>query len=160
MARAASIPIVFVQFMFRQDPIEARSANRRLHQALEGDAFREADPGGRYCLGLVTQPDDVVISKRRVSSFAGNDLELVLRGLGARSLVLCGVATSGAVLWTFCDSVDRDFQVTVLRDACADRNVDLHTSLCEGLFPKYGDVVSVRGGMGFCKIPRTLNPES
>ncbi len=41
-----------------------------------------------------------MVTKKRVSAFAGSDLEVVLRSLEVDSLVLTGIATSGVVLST------------------------------------------------------------
>jgi len=57
---------------------------------------------------------DIVVTKRRVSAFAGSDLEVVLRTLGVRHLVLTGIATSGVVLTTLREASDKDFQLTGL----------------------------------------------
>jgi isochorismate hydrolase len=39
---------------------------------------------------VAPEPADVIVVKKRVSAFAGSDLDVVLRGLGADSLVLTG----------------------------------------------------------------------
>jgi nicotinamidase-related amidase len=46
------------------------------------------DPATQIHEALATQPDDVVVTKRRVGAFAGSDLDVVLSSLDIRSLVL------------------------------------------------------------------------
>lgn len=65
---------------------------------------------------------DTTIYKFRVSAFSGSPLETVLRSMGVRHLVLCGIATSGIVLSTVREAYDKDFGMTVLSDACLDRD--------------------------------------
>ena len=43
-------------------------------------------------------PGDIVVTKRRVSAFAGSDLDVVLRAQVIDSVALCGITTNGVVL--------------------------------------------------------------
>ena len=83
-----------------------------------------------------------MVVKKRVSAFAGSDLDVVLRSLGVTHLVLCGIATSGVVLSTLRQAADLDFALTVLRDGCADRDPEVHRVLLEKVFPRQADVVT------------------
>jgi nicotinamidase-related amidase len=82
-----------------------------------------------------------VVTKRRVSAFAGSDLDVVLRALDARHLVLCGLSTSGVVLSTLRAAADQDYALTVLRDACADPDEEVHRVLTEKVFPRQAEVL-------------------
>jgi nicotinamidase-related amidase len=62
--------------------------------------------------------------------------------LGATSLVLAGIATSGVVLSTLRMAADLDFGLTVLSDACADGYPEVHRVLLEKVFPRQADVVT------------------
>lgn len=86
---------------------------------------------------------EVVVVKRRVSAFTGSDLEVVLRASDIDHLVLSGIATSGVVLSTLREAADRDYRLTVLSDACADRDAEVHRVLTEKVFPRQADVVTV-----------------
>src|SRR5690348_18417336 len=58
-------------------------------------------------------------------------------------LVLCGISTSGVVLSTLRQAADLDFGLTVLRDACADADDEVHRVLTEKVFPRQAEVVDV-----------------
>jgi nicotinamidase-related amidase len=77
-----------------------------------------------------------VVTKRRVSAFAGSDLDVVLRSLDVDALVLCGIATSGVVLSTLRQAADLDFGLTVLRDGCVDADEEVHRVLMDKVFPR------------------------
>jgi nicotinamidase-related amidase len=66
----------------------------------------------------------------------------VLRGLGVDSLVLTGIATSGVVLSTLRQAADLDYDLTVLSDACADGDPEVHRVLLEKVFPRQAAVVT------------------
>ena len=91
---------------------------------------------------MAPAPDDVVVVKKRVSAFAGSDLDVVLRSLGVTSLVLTGISTSGVVLSTLRQAADLDFDLTVLSDACADTDPEVHRVLLEKVFPRQAAVVT------------------
>jgi nicotinamidase-related amidase len=87
---------------------------------------------------------DILVTKRRVSAFSGSDLDVVLRGLGADTLVLTGLVTSGVVLSTLTEAVDLDFKLVVLKDLCSDSDEEVHRVLLEKVFPSRADVVASR----------------
>lgn len=72
------------------------------------------------------QPDEVVVTKLRMSAFHGTNLEIYLRSRDVRALVLAGLATNGAILATFFDALSRDFHAFVVRDAVQGTTPDLH----------------------------------
>lgn len=71
-------------------------------------------------------PDEVVVSKRRVSAFTGTDLDILLRCYKSNHLIIAGLVTSGAVLSTIRQAQDMDFQITVLRDLRMDWDEEVH----------------------------------
>jgi nicotinamidase-related amidase len=88
-------------------------------------------------------PGDIVVTKRRVSAFAGSDLDLLLRSLGISSLVLTGIATSGVVLSTLRQAADLDYRLTVLADGCLDNDPEVHRVLTEKVFPVQATVCTI-----------------
>ncbi|HEX5323399.1 MAG TPA: isochorismatase family cysteine hydrolase, partial [Capsulimonadaceae bacterium] len=100
-AHAAQIPVIYVVVRFREGYPEI-SARNKSFSALKSGAMplTEDSPGAQIFADLAPSDGDIVVTKRRVSAFAGSDLEVVLRGLGISHLVLAGIATSGVVLST------------------------------------------------------------
>ena len=85
----------------------------------------------------------MVVTKKRISAFAGSDLEYVLRARSIAHLVIGGIATSGVVLSTLRQASDLDFRATVLRDACADTDDEVHRVLLDKVFPRQARVITV-----------------
>jgi nicotinamidase-related amidase len=95
-----------------------------------------------------------------VSAFAGSDLGVVLRAGAVEELVLCGIATSGVVLSTLRAAADLDYGLTVLRDACADGDPEVHRVLMDRVFPRQAEVVDVAGWAAALAAPVSARPGS
>lgn len=68
---------------------------------------------------IAPQPDEITVKKHRYSAFYGTDLEIVLRGLGADTVVITGVTTENCCHATARDAMFRDFKVVFLSDSTA-----------------------------------------
>jgi nicotinamidase-related amidase len=142
-ARKAEVPIIFVRVAFRAGYREVNAANKNLSPlAGYGDVFIETEESSQIHPALGVTDQDSVVVKRRVSAFA-SDLAPLLGGLGVTKLVLAGVVTSGVVLSTVRHASDADYEITVLSDACADTDPEVHGFIMDKVFPVQADVVSV-----------------
>lgn len=90
---------------------------------------------------LAPRPEDIVIRKTRVGAFSTTDLDERLSGLGIDTVLLAGVSTSGVVLSTVRDAADRDYRIYVLKDACADRDPEVHDMLMRKVFPRQAWII-------------------
>jgi len=140
-ARAAAIPVVYVRVAFRLGAPEASRRNRAFARSAANPAMGVDHPATRIHAAVAPRTGDIEVVKKRVSAFAGSDLEVILRSLDARSLVLSGIATSGVVLSTLRQAADLDYELTVLRDACADADPEVHRVLLDKVFPRQADMV-------------------
>lgn len=64
----------------------------------------------------VHEEDYIVSTKKRLSAFYPTDLELLLRNLGMKRIVLTGCMTDCCVINTAFDGANRDFRIVVPRD--------------------------------------------
>ena len=136
-ARANAIPVMFVRIAFRPGYPEAATTNAVFAaMARGGDTMTIDHPATQVHAALEPRADEPVVLKRRVSAFSGSDLDVLLRAARADSLVLAGIATSGVVLSTLRQAADLDYRLTVLCDACADGDAEVHRVLTEKVFPR------------------------
>jgi nicotinamidase-related amidase len=143
-ARATAMPIVHVQVGFRPGLPEV-SARNKLFGAIKANPDHQklfAGPAGAIHPALGPEPPDLVVTKHRVSAFAGTDLTMILRARDIETLVLFGIATSGVVLSTLLEACDADYRLFVVADCCADLDAELHRVLVEQLFPRCADVIA------------------
>jgi nicotinamidase-related amidase len=142
-ARGARIRVIYVVVGFRAGYPEVSPRNMSFSAISGTGRFAEGDPGSAVHPAVAPASGDVIVTKRRVSAFAGSDLEVVLRAGGIDSLVLTGIATSGVVLSTLRQAADLDYRLTILADGCLDGDPEVHRVLTEKVFPRQADVVSI-----------------
>lgn len=141
-ARQKDIPVIWVRVALREGQPELADTASFAQIAAHGD-LDEAHASTSIHDTLGRLEGEPIVTKRRISAFTGSDLEVLLRGYGADSLILAGVATSGVVLSTVRQAADLDFRLTVLSDACADRDEEVHRVLTQKVFPKQATVLTV-----------------
>ncbi|MGH3379606.1 MAG: cysteine hydrolase family protein [Actinoallomurus sp.] len=140
-ARAARIPVIHVALRLRPGHVDAHPRNK-IFGSLPAHLFTSEDPGAAIHPDVAPRGDEIVVHKNRVSAFAGNDLQQILTARDIDHLVLAGIATGGIVLSTALEAADLDYRVTVLSDACADRDPDLHNALVTKVLNRRGDVTT------------------
>lgn len=111
-AREAGIPVIFVQ---ERHARTLADFGRELDGSEDVHCV-EDDPDTALVPELTPLPDEYFVPKRRYSAFFGTDLEILLKGLKAETLVLCGALTDVCVHYTFVDAHQHDYRVRVAQD--------------------------------------------
>lgn len=143
-ARKRDLTVIFVRVGFRPGYPEISPHNPTFSGlAQAGAAMTQDHVGTQVHRAVEPRPDEPVVVKRRVSAFSGSDLDVLLRAGRIEALVLTGVATSGVVLSTLRQASDLDYRLTVLADACADPDPEVHRVLLEKVFPRQAVVTTV-----------------
>jgi nicotinamidase-related amidase len=140
VAHKHEVPVIYVVVGFRPGLPEISPNNQSFAAIKQNPSMKMTDPKP----AIDPEPDDVVVTKRRVSAYTGSDLEVILRAQGIRHLVLCGIATSGVVLSTVREAADKDYQLTVISDLCADMDTEIHKVLIEKVFPRQASVIMAK----------------
>jgi nicotinamidase-related amidase len=124
-ARALGVPVIHVRSVLRRGGVDDTagipSAWRRtfpLHVGPIPNSDAHAIEGTRWTEFVtdVAASDLIVETKRRLSAFYPTDLDLLLRNLGVRSVVLDGGFTDCCILNTAFDAANRTYRVVVPRD--------------------------------------------
>jgi nicotinamidase-related amidase len=142
-ARAGGLPVIYVVIGFRSGYPEISTRNKMFGRLAGTTAAAGSDEATQIHPDVAPEPGDILVTKRRVSAFAGSDLDTVLRAGEIDHLVLTGIATSGVVLSTLRQAADLDFGLTVLADGCLDADPEVHRVLMEKVFPRQADVATV-----------------
>ena len=139
-AREKKMPVIYVIVGFRPGMPEVSMSNKSFGASKKQMSSINMEDFMKIVPELAPQDGDITIVKRRRSAFTGSDLAVVLSAFGIRHMVLTGVATSGVVLSTLLEASDKDYQLTVIADCCADRDNEVHHVLTTKVFPKQADV--------------------
>ena len=123
-ARELGLPVIHVRSTLRRDGADERlypSAWRMVFPVTVGEIPNIAEhamEGSRWNRMSIDVHDEdyMVTGKKRLSAFYPTDLEMLLRNLGIRRVVLTGCMTDCCVLNTAFDAANRDFRVVVPQD--------------------------------------------
>jgi nicotinamidase-related amidase len=144
-ARTANIPVIYVVVGFRNGYPEISPDNKIFHQIKQSAGFLlETDQGTEIHPDVAPQPGDIIVKKRRISAFAGSDLEIILRSFKTEQLIITGFATSGVVLNTAREAADKDYLQTILSDCCEDPDKEVHNLLITKVLDKQASILTVK----------------
>lgn len=106
-ARKAGAPVVHV----------------RHHGRPGGALFNPDGPKAAFIAGVGPKDGERVVTKALPNSFAGTDLDAVLKELGRKELIIAGFQTHMCVSATARNAIDHGYRGVVVNAACADRDL-------------------------------------
>ena len=118
-----------LQARFRQAEIEvmytviesltADGRDRSLDYKITGFNVPKGSSDGQVIDELAVGEDEIILPKSSSSVFISTHIDYVLRNLGVRQLVICGLLTDQCVESAVRDACDLGYVVTLVTDACA-----------------------------------------
>jgi nicotinamidase-related amidase len=141
-ARKARIPVIHTNVVYQPGGRDGGVFFRKLPalSCFEHGLHPELAAFGE---GLEPAEGETVISKQYASAFFGTTLASTLVSLGADTLLIAGVSTSGCVRATAVDACQHGFIPLVVRDAVGDRHPAPHEANLFDLQAKYAEVISL-----------------
>ena len=121
-AREIGLSIIHTQEVHRKEMVDF---GREL-DGVEPVHCLENWPGTDFHPELYPRNGEYTISKRRYSCFFGTDLEILLRGLQVKTLIVMGTMTNVCVHYTVAEAHQRDYHFYVIEDCCAGSDWDAH----------------------------------
>jgi nicotinamidase-related amidase len=109
--QAADVPTIYVNDNFgRWQSDFNKQVEHCLHDGVRGQSIAEL---------LRPDEDDYFVLKPKHSGFYSTGLDILLRYLGVRRLIITGIATNICVLFTANDAYMRDFELVIPTDCVA-----------------------------------------
>jgi nicotinamidase-related amidase len=136
--RRRGVPVVWTRH--GTHGVEDGGPFMELRPALREGGLRVGTWGYEILAEMQPQAEDRFVEKNRLSAFFQTNLELVLRGLGAETVLLAGVLTNQCVGATCKDALFRDFKPIVVEDATGTTLPHLHEPAIEMIRVGWGQV--------------------
>ena len=108
------------------------------------NALRNEAQASAFDSQLGPKDNESVYRKTRVGPFITGPSSVLhedLKQRGIDTLIVAGLATSGAVLSAIRQAADLDYQLYVVEDLCADAHAEVHKILMHLVFPKQAFVI-------------------
>jgi len=140
-ARAAGVPVIFVQAIYDSQHLSAPMRERNLRRTVEMPRCLTGSWGADFYMVRPAQGEDVVI-KHRYSAIVNTGLDALLKRRGIRSLLLAGVATDTCVESTGRDAYFFDYYVSIVADCCGAASESDHAGALKRFDRDYGAIVT------------------
>lgn len=144
VARIIGVPVVFIQTLHDETNDTTQWLDRVSDEpglVPTGTICRTDSWGSEFHL-VRPLPTDITVVKHRFSAFVGTNLDMVLKSLGIRSLLFCGVATDVCVESSLRDGLSAEYYVSLVSDCSAAYSSSAHTAAIGGIKSNFGTIVS------------------
>ena len=140
-ARRHGVPVVWTRHGFRGE-VDGGMLYR-LRPFLKEGGLRLGTWGYQIIDEMAPREEDWYVEKNRLSAFFQTNLELILRNLGAETVVFTGVLTNQCVAATSKDASFRDFLPIVVEECTGASLPHLHDPAIEMIAVGWGEVRSL-----------------
>lgn len=125
--RQSNIPIIYTRQINRADNIglsygePLSNDGTPIYYSTNTDKFEVMDE-------IFPAKNDIIIDKYRWSGFYETNLDLMLKSLGVKHIIIGGFVTDGCLMTSVFDGYFRDYQINLVKDICATSNEGAHMS--------------------------------
>ena len=120
--RAADIEVLYTTI----ESLTKDGRDRSLDYKITGFNVAKGSWDGKVIDELAPEDDEIVFPKSSSSVFVSTHIDYVLRNLGAKQLVICGILTDQCTEGAIRDACDLGYLVTQVTDACMTYTQDRH----------------------------------
>ncbi len=145
-ARKKTVPVVWTRHGSRG--LEDGGPFMRLRPFLRDGGLRQDTWGNEILAALDPRTEDWHVEKMRLSAFYCTNLEVILRALGAQTVLFAGVLTNQCVAATTKDAMFRDFKPIVVEDATGTTMPHLHDPAIEMMRVGWAEVRGLEETIG------------
>ncbi len=112
--RAAGVEVMYTTI----ESLTLDGRDRSLDYKITGFNVPKGSWDGKVIDEIAPEGDEIVLPKSSSSVFVSTHIDYILRNLGVRQLVLCGLVTDQCVESAIRDACDLGYLVTQVTDAC------------------------------------------
>ena len=115
-ARNAGMPVIHIHYIVEQGASGLKLNAPLFNGVKDANALVRGTWGAAPADGLEPQPGDHVVEKMRMNGFYDTNLDILLRGLGADTIVITGAWTNMSIEHTARHGADAGYEVVVVSD--------------------------------------------
>jgi gluconolactonase len=115
-ARAAGTPVIHIHYIVEPGAVGLKQNAPLFVGVKESNGLVRGSWGAAPAEGLEPQPGDHVVEKMRMNGFYNTRLDILLRGLGAETIVITGAWTNMSIEHTARHGADAGYSVVVVSD--------------------------------------------
>ncbi|MGE0239144.1 MAG: isochorismatase family protein [Parvibaculaceae bacterium] len=141
LAREKNIPVFYTESARRPDMVDSGVQVAKNHRGTEKTVL-EGTRATQTLDVLAPRPQDILVAKRKPSSFFGTIFMSQLNFFDIDTLILTGCTTSGCLRATAVDAYSFNFKVVVPEETAFDRFQASHAMSLFDLNCKYADVIA------------------
>lgn len=144
-ARSAGARVVHATLAFRPDRAGTTKNTPLLAATLRDPTYlTKGTPAAEIIPELAPAPSDIVVDRLHgVSAFTGTELDPILRNLGIRTIVPCGVSLNEAIMGISIQGADLGYSIVVPHDAAVGLPASFKADLLTHAYALLGAVVTV-----------------
>ena len=126
-ARERKIPVFFVNLIYRKNGSDVEFT--RYQSWYDGDRYLAPGSTGPLSIDVPAefkpQVGDYTIVKPRFSAFFQTELDLILRRLGVRTVILTGTTTPNCIRTSCYDGLSLDYNILIVEDCCSSNTEEI-----------------------------------
>lgn len=134
VCRSCSIEVIYTII----ESLTLDGRDRSLDYKITGFNVAKGSWDGKVIAEIAPQGDEIVLPKSSCSVFVSTNIDYILRNLGVKQLVICGLLTDQCVESAIRDACDLGYLVTQITDACLTMTEQRHDN-------------SIRAIKGYCR---------
>ena len=146
-ARERKIPVFFVNRIYRKNGSDVEFT--RYQSWLGGDRYLAPGSTGPLSIDVPAEfklkAGDYTIIKPRFSAFFQTELDLILRRLGIRTVILTGTTTPNCIRTTCYDGLSLDYNILIIEDCCSSNTEEIQRVNMEDM-ARVGAVITFAEG--------------
>lgn len=126
-AREINIPIIYTRQINREDCI-GLSYREPLDAQRQPVFYNSSTADIEVIDEIKPHANDIIIDKYRWSAFFETSLDLMLKSLEVKNLIIGGLVTDGCLMTTVFDAYFRNYQINLVKDICSTSSTGAHMS--------------------------------
>lgn len=123
--REVGIPVIYTRQINRHDGV-GLSLDEPRHASGVPQFYADNSESIEILEAVMPRDTDIVIDKYRWSAFFDTSLDLMLKSLGVKRLIIGGVVTDGCLMTSVFDAYFRDYRLHLVHDMCTASNEGAH----------------------------------